>query len=654
MQTTPPGIFFNDLPPKNDLKGSLEGSVWLAQGTVLPSPASALAGDVQPRLVSLRTALVLFKPISVLQDNAVCVHVLDGNGAILYSSDLNAPSALPPVAAGGVSSGGVGIAYGKDFWSTTVPWNHVLPGMTLRFQSGKLIGSHERIAVGAPGELLLHTVDIGMLAPNRNVFSSSFSSEDQRQYFQQIPCSRLLVNQYEAVHWTEIMLPDGTLYTDRSSAKADVHEGDLRQRIGKELISLGINNANYGIHSSPGKGESGLNKVYAVAQLTAHTSVGNYTQGVVNHGMSGGGSIVTLLACRGNEFSHELGHNFGLDHYPAGFKGSVHRPAGCINSTWGWDSERNVFLPNFKQAEGGEEACYKLECQAPFHGHAFGHDAMAGGKPYAAAANGYTLHTPWVLDTIQRFFESKAVFSSASATGYLKWNEATASMEEWAEFHYAEPAEVNLQSMTALVARYRLVEVSMYNGHFTSHTYIPPANAGNKGHGVQVVHQASWDNTLHVNDGTVTLKDGDVLRYESNGKQWLQVPDFSFNVVRKPAQHGVPVTTLLGYYDPAGSLPDYLYPALHGAYGHVAAADRQVEAQVGKCHLQVKNAKGQVQRYVLRATRADASVMNAFHINVAQAFAPTTITLFREGEAVLSRDLLRPAGGTRFGTYGQQ
>ena len=81
----------------------------------------------------------------------------------------------------------------------------------------------------------------------------------------------------------------------------------LRQRIGKELISLGIDNANYGINSTAGEGEA--SHPYVTAQLAAHNSVGKYASGLVVHGGSGGGGIVTLDNSLHNEFSHEVGHN---------------------------------------------------------------------------------------------------------------------------------------------------------------------------------------------------------------------------------------------------------------------------------------------------------------------------------------------------------
>ena len=55
------------------------------------------------------------------------------------------------------------------------------------------------------------------------------------------------------------------------------------------------------------------------------------------------------FTCYANEFAHELGHNWA-GHYPNGFNGSVHRSSEYLGSTWGWNSDYNVFLPNFQKS----------------------------------------------------------------------------------------------------------------------------------------------------------------------------------------------------------------------------------------------------------------------------------------------------------------
>ncbi len=546
------------------------------------------------------------------------------------------------------------ISYGQNFWSGVIPWQYIFPGVSFQFQAGALAGVYTSPDIGAPGELLIHTVDIGMLTPNRQEFSFQYDDDYHRQYFQQIPASRLIINEYEPVFWQEIMMPDGTLYTDHSSDKGDGHNGDLRQRIGKELISLGINNANYGIYSSPGTGESGLNNRFAAAQLTAHNSVGNYINGRIVHGQSGGAGIVTLDSSVGNEFSHEVGHNYGIGHYPNGFDGSIHRSAENINSTWGWDSNKNVFIPNFAKTQSGDSACYDGECQPPFNGHQFGSDAMAGGAPLYSSTNAFTLYTPYCHYQIQKFLEGRIVFDKNSVTGATKWNEETKSMEEWAELYRAQPEEVDINTMTELLGKYILVEVSQWDSHYSKDIYIPQASSMNMSRGVKVVHNATYNTTIHVNGGNVIISRGSVFNYESDGSNWNLVADFSFNAVRTPQEQGVPVTTILGYFDPDNLLPSYVYSALHGAYGNVFNSDNDIEINNARCYAEVMNDKRQSLKFVLRSERADAGSMNRLHINVASSFSPTVITIYSEGSVIVTKPIQPPTRGLHFTINGRQ
>merc|ERR1711935_239484 len=169
-----------------------------------------------------------------------------------------------------------------------------------------------------------------------------------------------------------------------------------RQYIGKVLLSHGIDFANYGISSSNGGDES--SHPFTCALLAAHNTVGFYQNGNITHGGSGGNGLVTLDSSVGNEFSHEVGHNHGLGHYVDGFDGSVHRPAEEINSGWGWDSQTNVFIPNFYGMDSGKETCLPepndAECQPPFMGkYQYGTDSMAGGSPHWPGALQYHVHT---------------------------------------------------------------------------------------------------------------------------------------------------------------------------------------------------------------------------------------------------------------------
>ncbi len=145
-----------------------------------------------------------------------------------------------------------GITYASDAWSGVLPSKWIVPGLSLWFSHNQLHGELTGLKVGAPGELLIHTIDIGMLTTPRNQFAFAKDPEAHREYFQTIPASRLIVSQYAPLSLPEVMLPDGTLLTDFDPSEGGWHDGTMRQRIGKELISHGIDNANYGINSTAG------------------------------------------------------------------------------------------------------------------------------------------------------------------------------------------------------------------------------------------------------------------------------------------------------------------------------------------------------------------------------------------------------------------
>src|SRR5690606_13690607 len=123
-----------------------------------------------------------------------------------------------------------------------------------------------------------------------------------------------------------------------------------------------------------------------------------YENGLQVHGGSGGAGMATLDDTIRNEFSHEIGHNYGLGHYPGGFYGSVNAVPSQRNSTWGWDSHNNFFIPNFESATRNKPTYLENEGEGlfalPYKEHSLGHDAMAGGSPMYEKYNAFTLHTP--------------------------------------------------------------------------------------------------------------------------------------------------------------------------------------------------------------------------------------------------------------------
>lgn len=525
------------------------------------------------------------------------------------------------------------LTYATDTWSGVLPAEWLVPGLSLRIQQGKLSGELTDLHVGAPSELLIHTIDVGMLTPPRDQFGFAKDSDAHREYFQTVPASRMIVSQYAPLSLPEVMLPNGTLLTDLDPSKGGWHTGTMRQNIGKELISHGIDNANYGINSTAGEGED--SHPYVVAQLAAHNSVGKYANDIVVHGGSGGGGIVTLDNSLGNEFSHEVGHNYGLGHYVDGFEGSVHRSADQINSTWGWDADKNRLIPNFAPIRSGKDACLEKQCQSPFDGRTYGFDAMAGGEPLSSF-NRFTLYTPNSAAIIQRFLESKAVFDAHSPTGFSKWNATQNKMEPYehkvdiAEQITAPIHDLNEAKMASLLSEYDLVKVAMQDGHWTKTIPLPAASPANRGRIVTIDHAAGYDSFLLINNRQVKVSRGFKKSYTSDGKRWKDAPESSAMLERKPQAFGIAVTTLVGYYDPAGELKSYIYPALHGAYGFTYSDDRNLSDEAG-CHLLVETRDGPL-RFRLANQRFNAKVMNKFHVNIPEASQPKSVAVVCRGK----------------------
>lgn len=88
---------------------------------------------------------------------------------------------------------------------------------------------------------------------------------------------------------------------------------------------------------------------------------------------------------------------YGLGHYVGGFDGSVHKAANEAGSTWGYDSDLNVFIPNFFSSITNQDQCCcpgnsDDQCESPFMSrYKFGKDSMAGGSAGHWGSNRFTL-----------------------------------------------------------------------------------------------------------------------------------------------------------------------------------------------------------------------------------------------------------------------
>lgn len=516
-----PLVFHQQDDSVNSLSGSLKGQVKFAQTHTI-DPANNSAQEM-PRLVSLRDTLFMFIPHSDSTGTKYTLHITDKKGVSHGPFTLAPPSALPASdKADPADSAHPDVVYSDNAYSVKLSWDLIEPGMVISIsdENGHT-GLLADIDVGAENEVMIQNIRLGMLTEPAKTNELEGNSTLAADYFQKIPVSRLIVGNYSPLHLTKVVLSDGKVYDYQSDTTGDVYSGDMREDIAKNLISMGIDNANFGINDSAGstQWQPAWFNIYAV-----HEACGFYQNGVVEHGLSGGNGMATLTQTTGNEFSHELGHAYGLGHYPGGGMWSTHNP----NSGWGWDSFNNRFIANFFWDENGNVVSEGYTTP-PFAGiYRFNNDAMGGGvasSPYSA----YTLYTGYSQKRIQAGMENTGVISEAASSGYLIWDEDKHEMVE-------------------------------------------------------------------RNDPTRL----------------------------KPVKFGVPVTTLVGFYDPAKDVKGYIYPPMTSSYGYVYAPQ---PVKGGQCWAEVTFADNHKQRYPLAGARHNTARMNKFHFNVETASNPQSVSV---------------------------
>ncbi|MCJ8203236.1 M66 family metalloprotease [Pseudomonas sp. RGM2987] len=343
------------------------------------------------------------------------------------------------------------VVYLREAWSTVIPAAWMRPGLSLGIGFDNLIVNQlgaSRLKFGAPMQLILQNIQIGMLADPRAPLPETGELPPEHNfitqpalagvdYFQKIPVAKLVVAQYAPVHLARVVMSSGKVYTEASDVRGSFHEGDMRQDVGKSLISTGINLANYGIRDSAGNNEQLPNPVPHL-QVVAHTSVGNYSNGIVHHGLSGGGGMATLYETKGNECSHELGHNLGLGHFPGGGPGSIHQPG----YSWGYDLWRKRLIASLRwghsghtcmksdgaSCEPGDTSCY---CVAPFADkYKFNTDTMASGW-VSGTISEYVQHTNYSASALQRALSRVPFVDPDSLTGYSIFNTVTQALEPY-------------------------------------------------------------------------------------------------------------------------------------------------------------------------------------------------------------------------------
>jgi len=314
-----------------------------------------------------------------------------------------------------------------------------VPGLSLSIsddkdRSGTLAAAG--IEFAAPGELVVQSIRVGMLTtPNGQSNDHWFLAQPEQaaaDYFQTIPAAQLTVGYYEPLQLDRVMVGSGVIYDINSPDPAlrvspstgSVYAGDMREDVGKSSISVGTNLANFGLSSSSMKSQS---QPQLFQHVLAHHNVGMYANGRHSHGLSGGNGMLTLYSSRGNEFSHEIGHHYGLGHFP-GQNGTNYFWAGHHHdSGWGYISYRKRMRANLhwnRAKDGGMGGMPVFEDL-----YSFGTDAMSGGH-YATSLSNYTHYTGYsARQKIQPALD-RVMPDPDSSTGWSRWSATTQRMEE--------------------------------------------------------------------------------------------------------------------------------------------------------------------------------------------------------------------------------
>ncbi len=440
---TPASVLsFDDSRRKeNHLSGGLAAHINFAQThtSVMPYGNDEKA---YPNLVMDRTALLLVTP-KIKNVNQLWVEVLQ-DGISVGQFKMTPPSAQPLTDQ--PNNGREKVIFSHYAWSTQLNWDLMKPGMSLRLVDNKSregVLTSDMIKFGGAPEFVIQNIDIGMLTEPRNQYEMiDRMAQHAADYYQKIPVTKLIMADYTPLHLTKVTLPNGKVYTEKSDDEGGVYGGDMRENIGKALVSTGINNANMGIVDSIGTSQS-YNRHFS--HITAHNNRGLYSNGYVTHGLSGGGGIVTLVDTIGNEWSHELGHNFGRGHYPS--QSNVHTP----ETGWGWDAFVNRFIGNLHWTGTADVVTVGDEVQPPFKdAFRFTREAMSGGEgAKIGTISYYTLEHPKGARRTQNWFNASHNVDLSTKSGFVRWDETNQTYVE-ADVDYRKPTQKGVPVITAL------------------------------------------------------------------------------------------------------------------------------------------------------------------------------------------------------------
>ena len=413
-------------PVRNDLSGDLGAMLQFVQSHSV-DPQGNEANNM-PRLTSEREALLLVTPVPTTpMPQQLRVQVTLGaelKGELL----LSPPDSLPRADRTGADAR-PDVVYSRRAWSAVLPWDWVKPGMRLQVSDER--GRRGERAAAAfdfapPAELVVQSIRLGMLTdpPVSDAhWMLKRPAQAATEYFQTVPIARLVVSQYEDVKLDRVMVGSGVIYDTASAGEGGVYSGDMRENTAKSTFSTGINLANWGITSA---GMVSQQQPQLTQTAVVHHAAGTYSNGRQTHGLSGGNGILTLYNAVGNEFSHEIGHHYGIGHYPGEVNGNYFWAVHHYDSGWGYIAYRKRMRANLLWARNKSAAMNGTPVFAD--AYAFAPDAMSGGD-FTSALSSYTHYTGYSTKNWIQPRLNRAVWAADSPTGYRQWDSTSQKME---------------------------------------------------------------------------------------------------------------------------------------------------------------------------------------------------------------------------------
>lgn len=417
----------------NDLVGDLAAGIQFIQThNIAPSGNSA---NARPTLVPYRPALLVLTTNTFYKQ--VKVDIKDNNSNI-YRVKMDPPRDIPKV--DNTQPNKTPVTFSNKSWTIMIPEKYLVPNMEITFVATDEEGNEykgilpkENIEYSTPTEVVYFFIRLGMLteppAANAGLYMLNEPARAMQEYFQTVPFARVVNATYEPRKLDMVILGNGTIYDVNgergnpvSSSNGGYYDGDMRGAVAKYQYSAAINLANRGVSSSAiNEGTDDHQREKDPLYMAVHHAQGKYANGVQRHGLSGGAGMFTLVDSKGNEFSHELGHGYGLGHYVDGgwtTTGVIH----SFDTGWGYDSYKNVIRGSLSWGTNGAGSqSYGGRTVPSFNNkYNWNKDTMSGGWAESSISQ-YTHLTARTMMKVQDYAKNRYKLSDEKIDGKYRY-----------------------------------------------------------------------------------------------------------------------------------------------------------------------------------------------------------------------------------------